>query len=181
MAVDAGFGDERPDREELAERPDREELASSVRCLLDRAAIIDLINRYSYYTDHRMHASVADLFTEDCVVDYGPTFGPPIKSRGALLAMYAGQSGDEPHFVASSHHNANILVTFEDANRARVRTSLFVWHLTRDGKSPELWGYYYDTVERGTGGWRFARRELRVAGAREFPGEFLPLAFGEEP
>jgi hypothetical protein len=38
-----------------------------------RQGFIDLVlHRYSYCVDHRPYDEVVELFTEDCVVDYGP-------------------------------------------------------------------------------------------------------------
>ena len=44
--------------------------------LIDKDQIIDLVHRYSYCVDHRLYDEVIDLFTEDCVVDYGPGIAP---------------------------------------------------------------------------------------------------------
>jgi hypothetical protein len=54
---------------------------------------------------------------------------------------------------ATSHHNANVLVTFEGADKATMRTSVYAWHEQADGVTPRLWGYYHDSVARGPDGW----------------------------
>src|SRR5713101_7934470 len=48
-----------------------------LRRLVDKDEIVDLVHRYSYCVDLRLYDEVAELFTEDCVVDYGPAFAPP--------------------------------------------------------------------------------------------------------
>ncbi len=48
--------------------------AAALQRLLDKDEIIDLVHRYSYCVDHRLYDDVVELFTEDCVVDYGPAF-----------------------------------------------------------------------------------------------------------
>ena len=50
--------------------------ATSIRQLIDKDQIIDLVHRYSYCVDHRLYDEVVALFTEDCVVDYGPGIAP---------------------------------------------------------------------------------------------------------
>ena len=40
----------------------------TVRQLIDKDQIIDLVHRYSYCVDHRLYDEVVELFTEDCVV-----------------------------------------------------------------------------------------------------------------
>ncbi|HEY8060521.1 MAG TPA: nuclear transport factor 2 family protein, partial [Acidimicrobiales bacterium] len=126
---------------------------------MDKDEVIDLVHRYSYCVDHRLYDEVASLFTEDCVVDYGPDFGPPIRGRLALRKMFGHPSAG---YRATSHHNANVLVTFDDVDHATVRTSVYAWHQRRDLTTPRLWGYYHDTVERGPDGWLIATRQLRV-------------------
>lgn len=156
-----------------------DDLVRVVGRLVDRQEIVDLVHRYSYLIDHRMFDEVLDLFTDDCVVDYGPAIAPPINGRDALREMYSSQSADDPYYVASSHHNANVLVTFDGPDRANVRTSVAVWHRTSDGGEPRIWGYYYDVVERTSAGWRLAARQLRVAGSQGFEAEWLPLVTAE--
>jgi len=136
----------------------------ALRRLLDKDSIVDLVHRYSYCVDHRLYDKVVDLFTEDCTVDYGP-FRPPLRTRVALRQMFGHPDGG---FKATSHHNANVLVTFEDDNRANVRTSVYAWHERADGVTPRLWGYYHDSIVRTREGWRIETRQLRVLGVEDW-------------
>jgi ketosteroid isomerase-like protein len=142
---------------------------AAVRRLLDKDEIIDLVHRYSYCVDHNLYDEVAELFTEDCVVDYGPAFAPPVRGRAALRKMFGHPSS---RFAATSHHNANVLVIFEDDDRASARTSLYAWHKMADGTTPQLWGYYHDVVVRSSGGWQIATRQLRVLGVADWDIEW---------
>jgi len=130
--------------------------AAAVRRLIDKDQIVDLVHHYSYYVDHRLYDEVVQLFTEDCVVDYGPGV-PPVRSRVGLRQMF-GHPG--AGFAATSHHNSNVLVTFEDDDHASVRTSVYAWHRRADGGTPRLWGYYHDSMVRLPEGWRIAERQL---------------------
>jgi len=138
---------------------------AALRQLVDKDSIIDLVHRYSYCVDHRLYDEVVELFTEDCVVDYGPGSGPPVRSRVALRRLFGRP---EEGFKATSHHNANIFVTFTDESQAQVRTSVYAWHEQADGKTPKLWGYYHDSVVRTHEGWRIATRQLRVLGVENW-------------
>jgi uncharacterized protein (TIGR02118 family) len=163
---------------DLGVRARRVDLEHDVRRLVDKSAIVDLVHRYSHCVDHRLHDELMELFTEDCVVDYGPGVGPPVHGRGALRAMFGGgdgRDGAKRGFVATSHHNANVLVTFETDDRASVRTSVYAWHQTPQGATPQIWGCYHDVAVRTAGGWRLAERQLRVAGSEQWPGEWHPL------
>jgi ketosteroid isomerase-like protein len=141
----------------------------AVQRLLDKDEIVDLVHRYSYLVDHKVHDEIAELFTEDCVVDYG--IAPPLHGRDAVQAMFGSGAG----FVATSHHNANVLVTFEDDDRAVVLTSLYAWHLTSSDSTPRVWGYYHDVAVRTGDGWRLAERVLRVAGNQDWNVQWHPL------
>jgi hypothetical protein len=155
-----------------------DEVERSVRRLVDKDEIVDLVHRYSHFVDRRMYDELAGLFTEECVVDYGPGFGPPIRGRRALRATFGAArepTDSRPSFVATSHHNANVLVTFENDDHASVVTSLYAWHETSGGVSPQVWGCYHDVVVRTPEGWRLAERQLRVAGNENWPVAWYPL------
>jgi hypothetical protein len=146
--------------------------------LLDKDAIIDLVHRYSYCVDHKLHDEIPELFTENCVVDYGPGLAPPLHGRAELRALFGDDHAPtraRPGFVATSHHNANVLVSFDGDDRAIVLTSLYAWHETTDGAHPRVWGYYHDVALRTSEGWRLAERVLRVAGNEDWPTEWHPL------
>jgi 3-phenylpropionate/cinnamic acid dioxygenase small subunit len=138
---------------------------TALRRLVDKDEIVDLVHRYSYCVDHRLYDDVVELFTEDCIVDFGYDNGPPVRSRVALLRLFGHPEGG---FRATSHHNANVLVTFGDDDNATVLTSVYAWHERNDGVRPKLWGYYHDSVVRTSEGWRIAKRELRVLGVEDW-------------
>ena len=156
-------------------------VAPALQRLIDKDAIQDLVHRYSYFVDHRMPDEVVALFVDDCRVDYGPAFGPPLIGRGALRGVFGGdgdpgEEGAPRGFLALSHHNANVLIDFEGEDRARVATSLYAWHEMPGGGTPRVWGYYRDVVVRTDIGWRFAERELRLAGSEDWPFGGHPLS-----
>ena len=149
--------------------------AASIRRLIDKDQIIDLVHEYSYCVDHRMYDEVVELFTEDCVVDYAPGI-PPVRSRARLREMFGYPGGG---FAATSHHNANVLVTFDGTDRASVRTAVYAWHQRADGVTPQLWGYYHDAVVRLPEGWRIAHRQLRALGVEDWEMEMHPAVYAD--
>lgn len=141
--------------------------------LLAKDAIRDLIYRYTYCADTNRADEYVALFTEDCVFDPGPSNGGPIHGRGQLAALRRRSK-----IVISSHHNSNILITFDGPDSARVRTNLYAWHKVADGSEPLIWGYYDDVVVRRGEGWLFSQRVIRAYGEQGFnvtwnPGERL--------
>jgi SnoaL-like domain len=149
--------------------------AATLQRLVDKDQIIDLVHRYSYCVDHRLYDEVVELFTEDCVVDYGPGW-PPAQSRVDLRQMLGHPDGA---YAATSHHNANVLVTFENPNQASVSTSVYAWHRRADGTTPRLWGYYHDSVVRLPEGWLIAERQLRALGTEDWDVEMHSALDGD--
>ena len=145
--------------------------------LIAKDEIIDLVHRYSYSVDHRLYDEVVELFTEDCIVDYGPGYRT-VRSRADLRRMFKHPQGG---FAATSHHNANVLVTFEDLDHASVRTSVYAWHQRSNGSTPRLWGYYHDSVVRLPEGWRIAERHLRTLGTEDWDAMMHSAFEGEDP
>jgi len=138
---------------------------AALRQLVDKDSIVDVVHRYSYCVDHQLYDEIAELFTEDCVVDYGPGVGEPVRSRSAFRAMFGNPGGG---FKRTSHHNANVLVSFETDDRAAVLTSVYAWHETAAGDHPRLWGYYHDSFVRTSEGWRIGSRQLQVLGVENW-------------
>ncbi len=138
------------------------DLARMVRRLRDKDEIVDLVHRYSYLLDHKRGPEIAELFTEDAVADYAPGIGPPVRGKAALRELFP--SPDRPGYVATSHHNANVLVTFDTDDRATVLTSLYGWHKSTDNDAPLVYGYYHDVAVRTAEGWRLAERQFRALG-----------------
>ena len=141
--------------------------------LVDRQAIAELLHDYCTFLDTNQPERVSALFVEDCVADYGPSFGGPIQGRERIergcartLAMWA----------ATSHHLSNIRIAFPARDRAEASSYLYAWHKPLDGGPDfQLWARYYDRLVRTPEGWRLAERRLRAAGqsGREF--DFEPI------
>ena len=56
------------------------------------------------------------------MIDYGRGIAPLIQGRVAFAALLA--NGDNAGFLRTSHHNANVWITFEGSDNADVATSL---------------------------------------------------------
>ena len=147
---------------------------ATVQYLLDKDAIRDLIYRYSLVFDLNRPEAIQDLLTEDAVIDVGP--GRRSEGREQILAyqrkrltLRHSDRADEV-YLASSHHNANIIIEFESETRATVVTGCYAWHEMAE-TSPQAWGVYFDVVEKVEGEWLFKERVLKLAGREQFPEE----------
>lgn len=154
----------------------------SLRRLLDRQAIIDVIHAYCRHVDLVRPADIAALFTSDCTVDYGPGLGEA--TIGAVELERRLASG-LPRFAATSHHVSNIEIDFDSgtddvdgsgADTATSVTYLLAWHRYADDRpDATLYARYHDRFVRTADGWRIAERVLRVAGNEHFDVEWHPI------
>jgi hypothetical protein len=54
-----------------------------------------------------------------------------------------------------------------DGTTAKARSLIYAWHQPADGNEFEIWGRYVDDLRlEDDGRWRFARRDVQLAGAR---------------
>lgn len=90
--------------------------------LEDRLAIARLIHSYCLHFDRNEPEAIAQLFTEDAVVDYGPEV-PPIHGRDAIYRGVA--QGLAERFAATSHHVSNIEIDFDSEASARSHCYLY--------------------------------------------------------
>lgn len=140
-------------------------LDATVRDLVDRQAITDLIHAYCERFDRNDPDGVAQLFTPDAVIDYNPDT-PSVTGADLAASMAVGL---RDIFAATSHHISNVQVTFEDADTARSLCYLDAWHRYHDG-SPDgfLWGRYLHRFTRTADGWRITELLLQAAGTVDF-------------
>lgn len=141
------------------------DLEATVRELVDRQAITDLIHRYCECFDRNDPDGVAALFTPDAVVDYNPDTPDII---GADIARTIA-IGLRDTFAATSHHVSNVLITFEGPDDARSVCYVDAWHRYRSG-APDgyLWGRYVNRYRRTSAGWRITSLLLQAAGTIDF-------------
>ncbi len=129
--------------------------------LADKQAIAEVLFAYCAHLDKMDLDALAELFTKDCVVDYGP--GPGLQSHGSdglrhdLARMW--------RWARTSHHLSNVTVTLEDDGRQASATSyVMAWHERPDGSTATMMGRYEDRLVREGGRWRIARRRQELTG-----------------
>ena len=140
------------------------------RELLDRQAISELIYRYCLHVDSYQMEALAEVFFEDCLTDYGPALGGPVRGRDAV--MQALSSGLRS-FEATHHQVSNILLHFASPDRATGTSYVIAWHRP-PGDAPDVTVYaqYHDVFERREARWGIAERRILVAGETGFPIEW---------
>ena len=126
--------------------------------IIDRQQITDVIYEYCRTLDLMDLDTLAGLFTEDCVVEYGPQ----IRSVGA-----AGLRRDLERmwrWSRTSHHSSGVQVSFTGADTATACSYVLAWHQAPDGSTATMMGQYHDRLVRGPDGWRIAYRRQVLTG-----------------
>ena len=99
----------------------------------DRIAISDLIHEYCVRVDRYEPEQVAELFTEDCTVDYGPALGGPDTGRESLAKKLRSGLGQ---FEATHHQVSNLQLRFDSPDRATGICYVTAWHKGRGRLRP---------------------------------------------
>ena len=132
----------------------------TVRALVDRQAIEDLLVDYCHYLDRMELEKLAALFTADCEVVYGSH--PALRASGSAALAHSLQR--LWRWARTSHHLSNVRVRFDGDDAADVGSYVLAWHERADGSTATVYGQYRDRVERTADGWRIARRQMLMNG-----------------
>ena len=128
--------------------------------LADRQAIADVLVEYCCALDIMDLPALAALFTDDCVVEYGP--GEFLRSRGS--AALAKSLERMWRWSRTSHHLSNVLIRFDGRDAARSRSYVHAWHERPDGSTATIFGQYRDRFVRRERCWRIAERRMLMNG-----------------
>lgn len=133
---------------------------SPLQRLCDREEIAFLMNEYCRALDAMDLDAIAAIFTEDCVVEYGPE--DRLKSYGRA-AIHKGLERLW-RWKRTSHHLSNIQISFSGNDEASANSYIIAWHERPDGGTATVWGQYQDSFVRLPEGWRLARRKQTMNG-----------------
>ncbi|MFE7114149.1 nuclear transport factor 2 family protein [Streptomyces sp. NPDC057654] len=142
--------------------------SDSVRELLDRAAITELIYTVARAMDARDWDLLATCYAPDAVGDY---MNANVDGREAIIA--GAKAFLEP-FDATQHLVGNIQITVE-ANTATTHATFIAQHVREDGSGSGggssssssssgqyiLGGNYDDVLHRTDEGWKITKRQIR--------------------
>jgi hypothetical protein len=137
-----------------------EEVMASLRRLVDRAEIIELMSQYALALDFLDRNLYASCFTDPVAVDFG-SFDFGSLGEGAAQTMSvdewtdycwrAIQGSDATHHVITNHH-----IRFVGDDEATLRAYVTVKHYIEDVAEYFSGGLYTDRVVRTGDGWRLA-------------------------
>lgn len=131
---------------------------TEIEMVIEQRAIERVLSDYAYYLDMNMPAEMADLFVDDCEVNYAPNFG----AKG-IEAYKKTLDGIDTFFRNTSHHNSGTVVDFVSPTEANTRTIVLAVHrYMKERPDGILYGQYFDTLVKVDGRWKFKTRELRT-------------------
>src|SRR3546814_5492061 len=128
---------------------------SDLERLVEERAIERVLSDYAYYLDMNMPDRMAELFVEDCEVDYAPNFG----AKG-MEDYKKTLEGIGTFFTATSHYNSGNVIDFVSSNEARTRKNvLAVQRYAKDRRDSILHRQYQATLVKVEGAWKVMTRE----------------------
>jgi len=142
--------------------------ADDISDLINRAAITDVLTQYSYRWDSKDSAGFAELFTEDGVLERevnGETINTAtIKGREAIYnyakTSHEGRLADRQ----SRHHFSGIVFLDLNETTAVTENMALITHQTKKNDAAYIRssGYYLNSWQKTTNGWRISKRILKV-------------------
>jgi ketosteroid isomerase-like protein len=131
--------------------------------LIARQEIADVLARFCERVDEYDIDGMAELFTVDCVTDYGPGSGGPVTGRAAFRDLVrAGQA----RFKHTHHQLGQIRVQIT-GDGAEALSYVTASHELGDGSIETTCFQYRDKFRREAGRWQIVER---VALATVFDG-----------
>ena len=128
--------------------------------LADRQAVADVLVEYCCALDLMDLPALAALFTDDCVVEYGP--GEFLRSRGSVALQKSLER--MWRWSRTSHHLSNVLIRFKGNDAAVSSSYVHAWHERPDGSTATIFGQYHDQLVRREHGWRISERRMLMNG-----------------
>lgn len=130
--------------------------------LLIEAECSRLIAAYSYHVDHREYEALADLFTEDGVLDRG---GHRTAGRATIL----GAMQERPAHIATRHMNGTPFFRSVTPDEATAVTYMLMYVVEGTDEGPNQvpgttgLGEFHDVFRRTADGWKIANRAAKPA------------------
>lgn len=127
----------------------------------DRQAINDVLIDYCRLLDRMELHALAGLFTENCVVEFGPDARLNSHGRDALAVSLQRLW----RWSRTSHHLSNVQIRLEETARATASSYVLAWHERPDGSTATVYGQYRDLLLKQDGRWLIAQRRMLENGS----------------
>ncbi len=145
--------------------------------LADLEAIKQLKARYFRHMDGKDWEAYADVFTEDCVMQNGPSDQPPVSGRAKLVEYV---SSNIQHMI-TVHHGHMPEITFTSEDQAKGIWAMFD-RLRAPGLEMDGFGHYHEEYRRCSDGrWRISYTRLTRLWVRSSNPEMTNGLWPEAP
>jgi hypothetical protein len=132
------------------------DLEQSLRELLDKQALMELINTYCNAADRHDHDKMRALYHDDAIDDHGSFF------KG-LAMEFIDKLPEIQAPMEILHHNVTTVNLKLEGDRAEGEVYIIAFHKVRtDGGALDLLigGRYFDKYEKRNGVWKFSHRAV---------------------
>jgi SnoaL-like protein len=129
--------------------------------LIARELIRETIARYAHYADTGRFTELAELFTEDGVLEIHER--PPLQGRTAITEFLNGtrvslaSTVERPYI---RHHTSSLSIDVLGPDEASAKS----YFLAITDRGPDHWGRYRDLLVRVGDRWLFRHRSVRPDG-----------------
>jgi ketosteroid isomerase-like protein len=132
--------------------------AASLRALLDRTDIADVLYRYSSAVDSFDNAGVRSALADDIWAQYGN--GDPVEGGDKL----AGWIAEATATVIWQHHLLNVYHIAIDGDEAKALSYLTSYQVFQENPDAAiiLVARYHDELKRTSDGWKISRRVMEL-------------------
>mgnify|MGYP003144224667 FL=1 len=133
--------------------PDMEQ---QLQALLDKQAIMELINAYCNAADRHDNEKFRSLYHEDAIADHGSVF------KG-LAMEFIDTLPDIQANMEILHHNVTTVNIKLDGDRAEGEVYILAFHKISTDEGPLdllIGGRYFDKYEKRNGVWKFTYRAV---------------------
>lgn len=148
-----------------------------LRELIERQAIAEVLAQFCFRIDAYDIDGVSELFTEDCITDYGPARGGELAGRDAFRERIRKSQGQFEH----THHQLGQIVVELDGEEACSITYVTASHAYRDGRRHDSRLQYRDSWFKTPEGWRIRHRTALNTVVDGIPTEGLPWVPRKQP
>ena len=132
-----------------------------IKKILDEREITALLVEYCRALDYMDLNAIAELFSEDCVVEFGPddqlnSSGPKAVAK-SLERMW--------RWERTSHHLSNVSIHFNGSYKASSISYVLAWHERPDKTTATIYGQYHDEFRRENDRWVITKRTMFMNGS----------------
>ena len=145
-----------------------------IQCLLDRAAIHDVLARYFQGIDRGMRDQVRSCFTDDVQANYDGR--SPVRGIDALMDSFlAFRKQEAGEWKVTTHFMGNLNINLLEGDVAETETNAIAFLVLRGEPTDQVAMRslrYLDRLRRVEGGWRISERQHTLDWSCQVPTTF---------